>query len=130
VIDRRVARLTRLALFRRNAGPVAIAQIAVIAILLFFAIRRDIIDGRWWLSLPAFAAAFAAPYLLRDWLVAHLRPALWTMNVIAVVAIVAVVTLDAPKPEPAWFRVSVATGMGLYLGCFFWTLSDWRVHRV
>ena len=122
--------MNRLTRFFSNTGAIAIAQCAIVGIILFFAMRKDVASGLWIITLPVLLVSFFAGYPVRNWLVDHLRLTRILMNSVAVAGMICVVVLRRLKgEEPVAVRIALAAFIGLYMGLYFWLMSDQRITR-
>ncbi|QDU63959.1 hypothetical protein Pan216_48400 [Planctomycetes bacterium Pan216] len=119
--------MLRLKLLLRNAGVAGILQLSVVALIFFFALRRDISTGDAVLTIPILAGVLVFSYLIREFLIDHFDVVRWIMNGVAVVGIILFVVLrNVEMVEPLWLRALIVGVFGFYMGCYFWMLSDWR----
>ncbi len=120
--------MSRLKRFFRNAGALGIVQVLVLAFVLFFCLRRDYLAGTLFFTLTAMVGGFCVPYGFRHVLIRHAKVIARLMNVVALVGIVYALFLRVePSDESIVLRTGLAAIMSLYMGCYFWLLSDERV---
>jgi hypothetical protein len=121
--------MERIKQFQRNAGTMgALQTLAVIAFIFLFAVPRDIVTGQWIITVPILAVVLTVPYFARDFLVYNFNWLSWVMNACAVTGIIiAFLNRGQAQPEPLWLRATLAGCIGLYIGCYFWMLSDPRL---
>jgi len=118
----------RLRRFADNAGVQVLVQTGVVLLILVFAVWRDLQVGYWMYTVPVLLVALGASYFVRSLLVDNFRVVRIVMNVALVAAIIVLLVVGGLWGlKPLWLRLSVAAFVGLYLGCYFWLLSDDRI---
>ena len=111
-----------------NAGPLGTFQAALVtAFVLYWTYsRRD--QGNALEAVILVAAGLTVPYFFRDQLVNNLTVVRRTMNLAVVGAIICgFVWQDDPAATEPAVQLGLVTTMALYIGCFFWLMSDQRV---
>jgi hypothetical protein len=120
--------MDRLTRFATNAGVQGCLFSGVVAIIVLFGMVRDFRLGHWVVTLPLLLAALSLTYTIRAFLVDNVSIMRVVMNFVAIAGIAAVAFLPkAVGPEPLWLRVMVIGFLGIYMGCYFWMLSDDRI---
>lgn len=120
--------MNRTARFFRNNGVVAAIQCAIVGIIVFYSIRKDIASGLWVITLPLVLAGFLAGYPIRNWLVDNVKLTRILMNSVAIGAVIILVLVGKLEgEEPAALRIGLSAGIGLYMGLYFWLMSDERI---
>jgi len=118
----------RLRRFAGNAGVQVLVQTGIVLLILVFAVWRDLQVGYWMYTVPVLLVALGASYFLRSLLVDNFRVVRIVMNVALVAAIIVLLVVGSLWGlKPLWLRLLVAAFVGLYLGCYFWLLSDDRI---
>jgi len=118
----------RLRRFADNAGVQVLVQTGVVLLILVFAVWRDLQVGYWMYTVPVLLVALGASYFVRSLLVDNFRVVRIVMNVALVAAIIVLLVVGGLWGlKPLWLRLAVAAFVGLYLGCYFWLLSDDRI---
>jgi hypothetical protein len=121
--------MERLKRFVSNANVQGCLSTGVVAIILLFGIIRDCRTGDVVFTVPVLAAAFGLPYVVRSVLIDNFSIVRMVMNAFAVCGIAMVMFIPKPVgPEPLWLRLTIIGLLGAYMGCYFWMLSDERVH--
>jgi len=121
--------MNRIQRFFLNAGIAGIIQVLLVGIVLYFALRKDVGTGLWVLTIPSLIVSFAFGYMFRRQLVLHFRVTKIAMNVVAACALILLVVLGRPESEPPALRVMLCCFIGLYVGLYFWLLSDPLIGR-
>ena len=88
--------------------------------------------GDWPIFVTAVLASFFAAYALRNLLVENFRISRWILNGAVILGAAAGFLLRKRAPELIEsLEATLICGafIGLYLGCYFWLLSDPRVER-
>lgn len=117
--------------FIQNAGAKNSFRCLAVLLVLGFALAKDFRTGLGMATLPVVVLGFFSPLAIRDWLIARFEVVRMVLNVFAVVCIVAVMAVPKPQgEEPAALRVAIAAVFSLYMGAYFWVLSDERIRRV
>ncbi|HXE73632.1 MAG TPA: hypothetical protein VNO81_13305 [Candidatus Nitrosotenuis sp.] len=120
--------LTRLQNFRRNASGWGQFKFGLIFL---FLVAVAFLPGTRWFSAVSLTC-FALAWLARDWLVEHCRSVLRVVDaaplVFLTVGLVSKQMLPRMTPlQETTFAFVVSVLIGLYLGAFFWILSDPRL---
>jgi len=115
--------------FFRNSGTFGTIQIIVLAILLFFAIKRDTGSGLWVATVPLFVGSLSIGYPVRHWLIEHFNTVKTVMSIVAVSGIV-IYFFFKPEKETSFIRITFCFLIGTYMGVYFWMLSDEDVQRI
>ena len=120
--------MARLSQFASNAGGVGCVQCILVSVMLFFFLRADVRNGIGHLTVPLVFVCFFVAYLSRDKLVDNVALVRVAMNSCLVVAVIATFALrdHVILPSP-WDRIAGASSLSLYMGCYFWLLSDQRI---
>lgn len=120
--------MRRLKRYVVNAGVVGTLATLLMTVGVVFCIRKDVGTGLWVWTVPAFMGPALLIYFLRGVLVAHMEVAGPIIHYTAVVA-AAGFALSRPflPSDEAWFRISVAAFLGVFMGCYFWMTSDPRI---
>ena len=122
--------MIRLQQFCRNAELANCIKLLILAVIVFFALRKDFQTGLWLTSLPAFAIGLAIPFFAREVILRHFSIVRVVMNIVAFGGIIfAAVMRQGSGFEPAWLRVFLAFVIAFYISAYFWTLSDERISR-
>ena len=97
----------------------------VIAIIVLFGMVYDLRMGHWVVTLPILVAALGLTYTIRGFLVNNVSTMRDVMNIVAIASIAANLLLPkAVGPEPLWLRAMMIGFLSIYMGCYFWMLSD------
>lgn len=122
--------MQRLQRFVQNAGAMGVLQSVAVVIVMCIAIRYDLTMGHWVITLPVLLLAVLVAYVVRNVLVDHFGVMRWVMNGLAAAGIAVVVFSGGFSGSGSlWLRAALAGGIGLYMGCYFFMLSDPRVGR-
>jgi len=116
--------------FFENAGGKNCIRFALVLIVLCFAVVKDLQTGLAVVTVPIIVAGLLLPCVVRSWLVDHFEVVRTVLNVVALLCIVA--ALVVPKQqgvEPSALRIALAAVFSLYMGVYFWVLSDSRIRR-
>ena len=114
--------------FVSNAGVQVILQAGLVLLILIIAVWRDLQVGHWKYTVPVLLVSLAASYFFRNAMVANCEIARIVMNAVLVAAIIALLVVGTLCGlRPLWLRMIVAGFIGLYLGSYFWLLSDARI---
>ena len=123
--------MQRLQRFVHNAGILGTAQTLAVCVLLCIVLWADAMTGRWIVTAPILLAALVAAYAIRNFLVENFTWVGRVMNVLVVVAITAYfLSGGQPVPRSFWLSAALFGCFGLYIGCYFWLLSDPRLARI
>jgi hypothetical protein len=113
--------------FVKNAGGAGIIQILIMGIFFFFVLRKEIGSGQWLYTVPMMLIAFFATYPARNILVDHVGVTRVVMNALVVGTFV-LLFVAMPEGERSRGRdLAIMAGVGLYMGAYFWLLSDERI---
>ena len=123
--------MQRLKRFVHNAGILGTAQTLAVCVLLCIVMWADAMTGRWIVTVPILLTALVAAYAIRDFLVENFIRVRRVMNVLVVVGIGAYfLSRGQPVPQSFWLSAALFGCFGLYIGCYFWLLSDPRLARI
>lgn len=117
----------RLLTFWRAAGPVQAVLFGAAAVFFLVVCGSLAVRGRFAEPLMAVPVCFFAAWVLRDLLIRFARPMLRVMQAAWLVMMVSVFF----RPTSGWFPGDewvIFPVLGLYLGGYFWMMSDLRVH--
>ena len=123
--------MQRLKRFVHNAGILGTTQTLAVCVLLCIVLWADAMTGRWIVTAPILLAALIAAYAIRNFLVENFIRVRRVMNLLVVVAISAYfLSRGQPVPQTFWLNATLSGCLGLYIGCYFWLLSDPRLARI
>jgi hypothetical protein len=121
--------MKRVQRFIANAGAAGFARSLVVLIIIYFAMRKDFATGLWHFTFPCLILCFFLSFPFRHQLVLRFQVTRIALNVIAVIGFVILLFTGRHVSEPAYLRILLSLFIGLYMGIYFWLLSDPMVSR-
>lgn len=119
-----------LARFIKNAGAANSIRFLIVLVILYFALAKDLKIGLILITLPVALCGLLGPRLVRDWLIEHFEVLKMIMNVMVILAVLAAAYFGKSKTdEPDSLRIVLCGIFSLYIGVYFWVLSDSRIQR-
>ena len=118
--------MMRFKTFWRAAGPVQSVMFCVVMAIFTLGCAAALAKGRYADPILMFPGCFLVAWLFRDLLIRFARPIMRTMQVVWVMMIVSAFL----RPAAGWFPGDewvIFPALGLYLGAYFWMMSDLRV---
>lgn len=122
--------MNRIQHFLSNAGKLGTAQTVVVSLAVVALVAFSFKAGDIEFIVAAVLFAAGVAYAARGYLVDHVGFAQWLMNIAAVgTPITLFVFQEHLDVEKFWVRCSASAWATLYLGCYFWMLSDPSITR-
>lgn len=122
--------MARLQYFFLNAGIANCIRLALLAVILLFALQADFQSGLWVMSLPAFAIGLTIPFFSREAILRQFSIVRAVMNIVAFGGIIFAAFLRKGHGfEPAWLRILLAFVIAFYISAYFWILSDEQIEK-
>ena len=116
--------------FVQNAGAANSGRFLLVMVILCFALAKDLKIGLIPITLPLALFGLLAPRLVRDWLIDHFETLKVIMNLLVILGVVVAAYIGKSKStEPESLRIGLCAVFSLYLGVYFWVLSDARIQR-
>ena len=116
--------------FVSNAGAANSGRFLLVLVLLYFALSKDAKLGLIPITLPLTIIGLSGPRFIRDRLIDHFDLIKKIMNVLVIIGVLAAAYFGKSKaPEPASLRIGLCAAFSLYIGIYFWVLSDPRIER-
>ncbi len=125
--------IDRFVRFARNAGFRGTARTLLVLAAFAVLLAREGTGGNRATLAAAAVIGVVLAYLGRELLLKSVRTTAIAMNAVLLLALVAAFAgnrLLQMKEQPVALGLVVAAFLGLYLGSYFWLLSDPRVERV
>ena len=116
--------------FSQNAGVANSGRFIFVLVILFFALAKDARIGLITVTMPLALFGLLGPRLIRDSLIDHFDVIKVIMNTFVIAGIVAAAVVGKSKSaEPELLRIALCAVFSLYIGIYFWVLSDARIER-
>lgn len=116
--------------FVQNAGVSNSGRFLLVLVMLYFALAKDLKIGLIPITLPVALFGLVGPRVVRDWLIDHFEGIKIIMNLVVVIGVVVAAFVGKSKTaEPESLRIALCAAFSLYIGVYFWVLSDARIQR-
>jgi phosphatidylserine synthase len=121
--------MTRLRRFIQNAGFLGAGLNLFVFIILLLLAQSALKRGDY-IIVPIILGGLFGPYLIRAQLVEHARATQQLMN-LAWFALMALILAQffTTIQLPSWTGIAIIATLALYIGVYFWLLSDRRIGR-